>query len=106
LAKDGLRPVLGPLLADHDLTVDQIGHWMIHPGGPKVLVATADEFGLGADDLKLSEHVLRTVGNVSGPTVLYMLEETFRSYQLAPGTHGLVVGMGPGFSQEAVLLRW
>jgi alkylresorcinol/alkylpyrone synthase len=38
--------------------------------------------------------------------VLYMLEETFRSYQLAPGTHGLVVGMGPGFSQEAVLLRW
>jgi alkylresorcinol/alkylpyrone synthase len=106
LAKTGLRPVLDPLLAHHQLTVDQIGHWLIHPGGPKVLTATAEEFGLTADDLALSEHVLRTIGNVSGPTVLYMLAETFSSYKLEPGTHGLIVGMGPGFSQEAVLLQW
>lgn len=106
LAKVGLRPVLDPLLADHHLTLDRISHWMIHPGGPKVLTATAEEFGLGADDLRLSQHVMRTVGNVSGPTVLYMLEETLSSYDLAPGSYGLVVGMGPGFSQEAVLLQW
>jgi alkylresorcinol/alkylpyrone synthase len=106
LAKTGLRPVLDPLLADHGLTVDRIGHWLIHPGGPKVLTATAEEFGLTAEDLRLSQHVLRTVGNVSGPTVLYMMDETFSSYDLAPGTYGLVVGMGPGFSQEAVLLQW
>lgn len=106
LAKAGLRPVLDPLLADHDLTLEQIGHWIIHPGGPKVLTATAEEFGLGAEDLKLSQHVLRTIGNVSGPTVLYMLDETFNSYTLAPDTYGLIVGMGPGFSQEAVLLQW
>jgi alkylresorcinol/alkylpyrone synthase len=106
LAKVGLRPVLEPLLADHNLTLEQIGHWMIHPGGPKVLQATAEEFGLDADDLKLSQHVLRTIGNVSGPTVLYMLDETFNAYQLAPETYGMIVGMGPGFSQEAVLLQW
>ena len=106
LARTGLRPVLDPLLGAHGLTQESIGHWIIHPGGPKVLTATAEEFGLGEDDLTLSRHVLRTVGNVSGPTVLYMLEETFRSYDLAPDTWGLIVGMGPGFSQEAVLLRW
>lgn len=106
LAKTGLRPVLDPLLADHGLTVDRIGHWLIHPGGPKVLTATAEEFGLTDENLKLSQHVLRTVGNVSGPTVLYMMDETFSSYHLEPGTYGLVVGMGPGFSQEAVLLQW
>lgn len=106
LAKVGLRPVLDPLLADHNLTVGDVGHWMIHPGGPKVLTATAEEFGLTDEDLRLSQHVLRTVGNVSGPTVLYMMDETFSSYDLAPGTYGLVVGMGPGFSQEAVLLQW
>lgn len=106
LAKTGLRPVLDPLLADHGLTLEQIGPWLIHPGGPKVLVATAEEFGLGDEQLKLSQHVLRTVGNVSGPTVLYMLDEVFRTVDLAPDTYGLIVGMGPGFSQEAVLLRW
>ncbi|HET8662413.1 MAG TPA: 3-oxoacyl-[acyl-carrier-protein] synthase III C-terminal domain-containing protein [Micromonosporaceae bacterium] len=106
LAKVGLRPVLDPLLADYDLTVEQVGHWMIHPGGPKVLLATAEEFGMDDEDLKLSQDVLRRIGNVSGPTVLYMLDETFRSYELARGTYGLVVGMGPGFSQEAVLLQW
>jgi len=106
LAKTGLRPVLGPLLANHGLTESSIGHWIIHPGGPKVLTATAEEFGLTDADLTLSRHVLRTVGNVSGPTVLYMLDETFRSYDLARGTWGLIVGMGPGFSQEAVLLQW
>jgi alkylresorcinol/alkylpyrone synthase len=106
LARTGLRPVLDPLLGAHGLTQDRIGHWIIHPGGPKVLTATAEEFGLDEDDLTLSRHVLRTVGNVSGPTVLYMLDETFRSSELAPGTWGLIVGMGPGFSQEAVLLQW
>jgi alkylresorcinol/alkylpyrone synthase len=106
LAKVGLRPVLDPLLSDHDLKLDQIGQWMIHPGGPKVLASTAEEFGLADEDLELSQHILRTVGNVSGPTVLYMLAETFDSRPVEPGTYGLVVGMGPGFSQEAVLLQW
>jgi alkylresorcinol/alkylpyrone synthase len=106
LAKIGLRPVLGGLLDEHGLSVADIGHWIIHPGGPKVLQATAEEFGLQDDDLKLSEGVLARIGNVSAPTVLYMLDETFARYSLPEGTYGIVMGMGPGFSQEAVLLQW
>ena len=50
--------------------------------------------------------MLARIGNVSAPTVLYMLDETFARYSLPEGTYGIVMGMGPGFSQEAVLLQW
>lgn len=105
-ARTGLRQVLDPLLADHDLTPERIGLWMIHPGGPRVLAAIGEELGLGADDLRLSQQVLRTIGNVSGPTALYMLDETLNSGEPPSQTYSLVVGMGPGFSQEVVLLQW
>ncbi|SRR5579883_2024574 len=105
--KVGLRQAIDGLLAEHNISIDQINHWIVHPGGPKVIQAVEEEFGLDEHALDLSRETLAKVGNLSSPTVLYMLDTILSDgKQPPPGTYGLLVGMGPGFSQEVILLQW
>lgn len=104
--KVGLRQTIDPLLAAHDLTIEKIERWLVHPGGPKILTAIEEEFGLDKQALHLSRDVLAEVGNLSSPTVLYILDKTLSAEPPTPGAYGLMVAMGPGFSQEVILLQW
>lgn len=104
--KVGLRQAIDPLLEAHNLSVDKISRWIVHPGGPKVLNAVEEELGLNDQALHLSRETLAKVGNLSSATVLYMLNETLYGEQPPAGTYGLLIGMGPGFSQEVILLQW
>lgn len=104
--KVGLRQALDPLLAAYDLSTDKIARWLVHPGGPKILMAIEEEFGLDDEALHLSREVLAEVGNISSPTVLYILKKTLAAEPPAPGAYGLMIAMGPGFSQEVILLQW
>lgn len=106
VVKIGLRQVIEPLLADHNLSSEKISRWIVHPGGPKVLEAVQEEFGLDDEALQLSYETLERVGNLSSATVLFMLDETLSRDAPPPGSYGLMMSMGPGFSQEVVLLRW
>jgi alkylresorcinol/alkylpyrone synthase len=54
----------------------------------------------------MSRQVLKEVGNLSSPTVLYVLEKTLAQNNPPPGSYGLLIAMGPGFSQEAILIQW
>lgn len=92
-------------LAEHNLTVDDIGSWVSHPGGPKVLEAINDALGLDDDALELSWRSLGEIGNLSSASVLHILHDA-RSKPPASGTPGLLMAMGPGFCAELVLLRW
>lgn len=105
VARRGLDEGIDRLLAEHGLTRDAVGEWVVHPGGPKVLHAVAETLDLDAAALARSWRCLRSIGNVSSASVLCMLAELVERPP-APGTHGIVLGMGPGFSAEAVLLRW
>lgn len=102
----GLRKIVDQLLDHHQLTLDQINHWIVHPGGPKVLKTVASEFGLTDEQLYLSWQALAKVGNISSATVIYILNQLLTNQHPAPGSYGIMIGMGPGFSQEAVLLQW
>ncbi|ELR99280.1 type III polyketide synthase [Gloeocapsa sp. PCC 73106] len=104
--KIGLRQAIEPLLTKYNLSIDQISRWIVHPGGPKILEAVQDEFGLDKEKLRLSHQALEEVGNISSSTVIYILEKVFSEDQPTAGSYGLLVGMGPGFSQEAILLQW
>jgi alkylresorcinol/alkylpyrone synthase len=104
--KVGVRQAVDGLLSRHNLTLDRIAHWIVHPGGPKVIQAIEEEFGLEGQTLQLSRDTLEKVGNLSSPTVLYMLDAFLANERPAPGTYGLLIGMGPGFAQEALLLQW
>ncbi len=102
----GLRKAIDPLLADYKLTTDKIAKWIVHPGGPKVIEAIEEEFSLSEDTLQLSRDTLKAIGNISSGTVLHMLAETLKQEPPIPGSYGLLIAMGPGFSQEVILLRW
>jgi alkylresorcinol/alkylpyrone synthase len=92
-------------LAEHDLTIDDIGSWVSHPGGPKVLEAITSALGLDDDALELSWRSLSEIGNLSSASVLHILRDA-RSKPPPSGTPGVMMAMGPGFCAELVLLRW
>ena len=92
-------------LGEHDLTVDDIGSWVSHPGGPKVLEAINAALGLDDDALELSWRSLSEIGNLSSASVLHILRDA-RAKPPPSGTPGLLMAMGPGFCAELVLLRW
>jgi alkylresorcinol/alkylpyrone synthase len=101
LAKD-----VDELLADNDLRRADVGTWIMHTGGPKVLEATAAALGLEREALEVSWRCLREVGNLSSASVLLVLEEYMNRRRPAPGTYSILAAMGPGFCSELVLLRW
>ena len=92
-------------LASHDLTVDDIGAWVSHPGGPKVIEAITETLGLPDDALELTWRSLAEVGNLSSASVLHVLRDTMAKRPPA-GSPGVLMAMGPGFCSELVLLRW
>ncbi|HKH50495.1 MAG TPA: type III polyketide synthase, partial [Mycobacterium sp.] len=89
-------------LAEHDLTIDDIGSWVSHPGGPKVLEAINVALGLDDDALELSWRSLGEIGNLSSASVLHILRDA-RAKPPPSGTPGLLMAMGPGFCAELVL---
>ena len=93
-------------LAEQGLTRSDIGAWVMHTGGPRVLEATAQALGLPQEALAASWDCLRRTGNLSSASVLMVLEEFMTTRQPPPGTYGLMAAMGPGFCAELVLLRW
>jgi len=93
-------------LRDHDLCRADIGAWILHTGGPKILEATQESLGITREDLAASWECLRKVGNLSSASVLVVLEEFFTRRRPAPGTWSILAAMGPGFCSELVLLRW
>jgi len=106
VAREKLRPDVDAFLADQGLTRADIGSWVCHPGGPKVLEAMQASLELPEGALDVTWRSLREVGNLSSTSVLLVLEETLANHRPPPGSWGMLLAMGPGFCSELVLLRW
>lgn len=100
-----IREDVDTFLADHGLSRADIGWWVCHPGGPKVIDAVIDALEVTEHDLALTRASLARIGNLSSASVLHVLEDTLRERPPEPGTHGVMLAMGPGFCSEIVLLR-
>jgi alkylresorcinol/alkylpyrone synthase len=92
-------------LATHGLTKDDIGAWVSHPGGPKVIDAITRALELDPAALDLTWRSLGEIANLSSASVLHILRDTIAKPPPA-GSYGLMLAMGPGFSSELVLFRW
>jgi alkylresorcinol/alkylpyrone synthase len=101
----GLRPDVEKFLAEHGVSLEGVGVFVCHPGGPKVLEAIEGSLALPPQALARSGKHLSEVGNLSSASVLFVLAEALAE-QPAPGTFGLLLAMGPGFCSELVLLQW
>ena len=105
-AREGLRPHVDAFLAEHGLGISDVGRWLCHPGGPRVVDAIEEGLGLEQGRLDDTRDLLRRVGNVSSASVLLLLDEAMRAAAEPAGTWGVVLAMGPGFGAEMVLVRW
>jgi alkylresorcinol/alkylpyrone synthase len=92
-------------LADHGLTTADVSRWVLHAAGPKVIDAVENVLDLPADAFDLTRKSLRDNGNLSSVSVLDILQDTMTDPP-PPGSFGLMIAMGPGFSAELVLLSW
>ena len=102
LIENDFRPALDAFLGRHDVGVDDLGAFLIHPGGAKVLNALEQSLELEAGALVHSRAVLRDYGNMSAATVMFVIERA-----LASGFQGraLISALGPGFTTGFALLQ-
>jgi alkylresorcinol/alkylpyrone synthase len=106
VVEENLRGDVDSFLADNNLSLADIGSWVIHTGGPRVLEATSNALNLSNEDLAASWKCLRRTGNLSSASVLFVLDEVMKNRRPPAGTWGLMAAMGPGFCAELLLLKW
>jgi alpha-pyrone synthase len=96
-----LRPWLVEWLARQGLTLDAVASWAVHPGGPKILDAVEQAMPLESSALVASRAVFAEYGNMSSPTLLFILDRLRREEAPRPC---VALGFGPGLVAEAALL--
>ena len=102
LAAHVLSVVTG-MLDRHGLSIEDVGAWAVHPGGPRILDVVGQRLDLDAELLQPSRRVLAEHGNCSSATVLLVLSEL--AQDVAPGEHVVMMAFGPGLTLYAALLR-
>lgn len=96
-----LRPWLERWLGARGLSLQQIGSWAVHPGGPRIVDSVACALSLPEGSTSISDEVLRDFGNMSSPTVLFILQ---RLRQRGAPLPCVALAFGPGLMAEAALL--
>lgn len=97
-----LAPWVDDWLAKHGLSREDVPSWAIHPGGRRILAAAAESLQLTPEQQAPSEKILRDFGNMSSPTVLFILRELQRNRAERPA---VMLAFGPGITIEAALVR-
>jgi predicted naringenin-chalcone synthase len=97
-----VRPWLEGWLADLDLTPATVASWAIHPGGPKILSAVEEGLGLGLAVTADARGVLAHHGNMSSPTLLFIIDRLRRRRAPRPC---VALGFGPGLAAESALFE-
>ncbi len=99
-----LRPWLASFLDSAGVPMASVASWAIHPGGPRVLSAVAESLLLPAEAMDASRRILADHGNMSSPTVMFILDLLRRDRGTLP-TPCVALAFGPGLVAEAALLR-
>jgi len=83
---------------------EAIDLWAVHPGGRSVLDAVEQALDLPPDALAASREVLRLFGNMSSPTIFFVLDRLMRG-ETAAGARGCAMAFGPGLTAETLMFR-
>lgn len=88
----------------YNLNPASIRKWAIHPGGKKILDTIKSTLQLNDNDVQHSYKILNEYGNMSSPTILFVLHELLEDHQ--PNELIFSIGFGPGISIETALLAY
>ncbi len=100
LIRTHAKPWLADWLARQEMRIEDVNAWAIHPGGPRILSACAEALALSVDALQPSREVLAEYGNMSSPTLLFVIERLRAARAKLPC---VALAFGPGLTIEAAL---
>ncbi|MBA3665203.1 MAG: type III polyketide synthase [Bacteroidetes bacterium] len=104
MLQENIQPVIKNFLGREN---GNISHWAIHPGGVKIVEAVQEAMGLNKEQLKESYDTLRDYGNMSSPTILFILKKMLDDLK-SKGNLGdeniFVAAFGPGINVEMITL--
>ena len=103
-ASKTVAKVVKDLLTPRGLKHEDIKHWAFHPGGEKVINAVRDELRISETKLQATRNILARYGNMSSPTVLFVLREILQK-GIASEDWCVMVAFGAGLSAHGFLLR-
>jgi len=83
-----------------------IDHWIVHPGGRRIIDCVQSALSLSDEDVAVSRDVLANHGNIGTPSIFYVLHQAIKQREPGPGERGLVVTVGPGITVGLMLLQW
>ena len=106
LAAAGLGDVVEQFLRHNRLQRSDIDHWILHPGGRRIIENVQSALTLSAEDVATSWDTLAEHGNVGTPSIFYVLEHTIEHGEPQAGERGLMVTVGPGVTVGLMLLGW
>jgi predicted naringenin-chalcone synthase len=106
ILEENIDGFLAKLLTPLGLSKDDVTHWGIHPGGPKIVRKLGKQLGLQPEQLRASWDVLANAGNCASATVLLVLENILRVDKPRRGEHGVLLAFGPGLTIEGAVLRF
>jgi predicted naringenin-chalcone synthase len=99
LIEEDFGPFVDRATTANGIKQDHIRHWCIHPGGKKILDAVAGSLSLLPGSLKESEDVLREYGNMSSPTILFILKRIMQQSKQS-NEKIFCAAFGPGLTIE------
>jgi predicted naringenin-chalcone synthase len=106
LAAAGLGELVASFLARNRIARSEIDHWMVHPGGRRIIECVQDALSLSREDVAVSWEALAEHGNIGTPSILYVLRSTMQTRRPRAGERGLMVTIGPGVSVGLMLLQF
>jgi predicted naringenin-chalcone synthase len=106
VAAAGLGELVDDFLDRSGLTRSAIDHWIVHPGGRRIIDCIQAALSLSEQEVGVSREVLANHGNVGTPSIFYVLQETIEQREPRPGDRGLMVTVGPGITVGLMLLGW
>ncbi len=104
MVRKAAAQVVNDILVSYSLKPKNIQHWALHSGGEKIINAVRDELGLSEEQVQATRSVLSEYGNISSPTVWFVMKE-IEKRGIAPGEWCMMVAFGAGLSAHAYLLR-
>lgn len=118
LVQNDFKPIADAFLSRNGLTAADIGGFVCHPGGAKVIEALEGVFALSPGEMRHTRDVLREHGNMSSATVLFVLKATLEADKLKQRGSAnralaqdaakgplLLTTLGPGFSTALMLVH-
>ncbi len=106
VAAAGVPALIDAFLGSVALTRSDIDHWIVHPGGRRILDCLSEALALTHAQVEVSYDVLGARGNVGTPSIFYVLEQTISRHRPDQGDWGLMVTVGPGVTVGLMLLAF